>query len=342
MTIIPEPDVVRTPAPTAGPRDHSRSRRWTFVDFAPLAALVVLTIGFAIANPRFRTLTNLHNILDTAAVLAVVTVGTTFVLFMGAIDLSMEGIIGTGVMVGAILVANTRNDNNLGLAGMLAILVVGVAFGTLNGVILTKIRIPSLMATLGVSAIGLGIGTMLFAGNPISVTDPILVGLARTRWLGFTAVTYVALGAVIAGWLIQKYTRVGRYAYAIGGAEDVLRLSGVHLSRYKIYVFALAGLFYGLGALLLLAQLGSGVVQAGSGLNFSSIAAAVVGGTLLSGGRGGVLQSTIGVLVLAVLGNGLVLVGVSSYVQNAVLGVAVVVAVAATTWPIRRKLGVVK
>jgi ribose transport system permease protein len=274
--------------------------------------------------------------------LAVVTVGTTFVLFMGAIDLSMEGIIGTGVMVGAVLVANTRNDNNLGLAGILAVLVVGAAFGTLNGVILTKVRIPSLMATLGVSAVGLGIGTMLFAGTPITVADPILVGLARNRWFGFTAVTYVALGAVVIGWLIQKYTRVGRYAYAIGGAEDVIRLSGVNLSRYKVFVFALAGLFYGLGALLLLAQLGSGVVQAGAGLNFSSIAAAVVGGTLLSGGRGGVVQSTIGVLVLTVLGNGLVLVGVSSYVQNAVLGVAVVVAVAATTWPIRRKLGVVK
>lgn len=342
MTVTPPTRAAQPVLAPAGSRSHSRTRRWTFVDYAPLVALVALSVGFAVANPRFRTLDNVHNILDSASVLAVVTVGTTFVLFMGAIDLSMEGVIGTCVMVGAVLVANTRNGHALGLVGILAALLVGAAFGALNGLILTKIRIPSLMATLGVSAIGLGIATMLFAGTPISITDPLLTALARDRWLGFTAVTYVALTAVAIGWVIQRYTRVGRYAFAIGGAEDVIRLSGVSVARYKVYVFAVAGLFYGLGAVLLLAQLGSGVVQAGSGLNFSSIAAAVVGGTLLSGGRGGVVQSTVGVLVLTVLGNGLVLVGVSSYVQNAVLGVAVVVAVAATTWPIRRRLGVVK
>lgn len=312
------------------------------LDFAPSLALALLVLGFSAASPRFRTIANFQHIFDAASVLAVVTVGTTFVLLTGAIDLSMEGVIAACVMTGALVVANSRNDNELGLLGIGLAVLVGLAFGLLSGLVFTRLRIPSLMTTLGVSAIGMGIATVLFAGQPVSVSDPWLISWARGGRFGFTGLSFVAVAAVAIGWLVQRFTRVGRYAYAIGGAEDVVRLSGVRVGFYKSAVFVIAGAFYGLGAVMLLAQLGSGVVQASVGLNFSSIAAAVVGGTLLSGGRGGVLHSTVGVLLLTVLSNGLVLIGVSSYVQNAVLGVAVVVAVAATTWPIRHLLGVVK
>jgi ribose transport system permease protein len=129
---------------------------------------------------------------------------------------------------------------------------------------------------------------------------------------------------------------------AIGGAEEVLALSGVRVAPYKVAVFAMAGAFYGLGAVMVTSQLGSGVVQAGADYSFSAITAAVVGGTLLVGGRGGVLHSAVGVLLLTVLANGLVLIGVSPYVQGGVQGLIVVVAVAVAAAPLRHRNQVVK
>ena len=338
---------VTASAPSAGPAPAAGARRVArgadvVQTYASLVALLVLAVAFSALSPQFRTLANLTSIIDAAAVLAVVTVGITFVLLLGAIDLSVEGLIGACSMTVALLVANSRTELDLGLLGVLATIALGAAFGLASGVLSTRLRIPSFMTTLGVHAIGLGVATILFAGVRPVVEDPGLRAWASQRVLGFTVGSYIALGAVVAGWLIQRYTRVGRYAFAIGGAEDIARLSGIAVERYKAIAFAVAGAFYGLAAVMATSQLGSGVVQAAAGVNFSAIAAAVIGGTLLVGGRGGVLHSMIGVLVLTVLQNGLILTGVSPYAQRAVEGVIVVVAVAAATWPVRHRLGVVK
>jgi ribose transport system permease protein len=301
-----------------------------------------MIVVFAALSPQFRSVHNLTSMVDSAAVLAVVTVGITFVLLLGAIDLSVEGVIGACSLAVALLVANTRTGFDLGVVGVGLAILLGAAFGLLSGLLSTLLRIPSFMTTLGVYAIGLGVATILFAGVRPVVEDPWLNGWASDRFLGLTLASYIAAGAVLVGWLIQRYTRVGRYAFAIGGAEDITRLSGVPVARYKAAAFTVAGAFYGLGAVMATSQLGSGVVEAGTGLNFAAIAAAVIGGTMLAGGRGGVLQSMIGVLVLTVLLNGLILAGVSPYAQRAVHGVIVVAAVVAATWPVRHRLGVVK
>lgn len=335
------------PAPPQGPASGGRSA-WrprgtdAVQTTASLAALVLMILVFSVLDAQFRSWDNVVAVVDAAAVLGVVTVGLTFVLLLGAIDLSVEGVIGACALTVALLVANSRTGLDLGVLGVAATVALGAAFGLLSGVLSTRLRIPSFLTTLGVYAIGLGVATILFSGERPIVEDPWLGDWASSRFLGFTVVSWVAAGAILVGWLIQRYTRVGRYAYAIGGAEDIARLSGVPVARYKTAAFAVAGSFYGLGAVMATSQLGSGVVQAGSGLNFSAIAAAVIGGTLLVGGRGGVLQSMIGVLVLTVLQNGLILAGVSPYAQQAVQGVIVVVAVAAATWPVRHRLGVVK
>lgn len=330
-------------APAAGAGETRRSRGADAVQTAAsLAALLVLIVIFSAVDPQFRTLGNLISVVDAAAVLATVTVGITFVLLLGAIDLSTEGVMGACSLTVALLVANTRTGLDLGVVGVLLTVLLGAGFGLLSGVLSTRLRIPSFMTTLGVNAIGLGVGTILFAGIRPALTDPWLGEWASGRVLGITIAAYIALGAVGMGWLIQRYTRVGRYAFAIGGAEDIARLSGIRVERYKTAAFAVAGAFYGLGAVMATAQLGSGVVEAGLGLSFSAIAAAVIGGTQLVGGRGGVLHSMIGVLVLTVLRNGLIVTGVSPYLQTAVQGVIVVAAVAAAVWPVRRRLGVVK
>ena len=182
----------------------------------------------------------------------------------------------------------------------------------------------------------------MFNGVQPNITDETLAKLAVDRFLGFSYLTWVAVACVLVGYLIQRYSRLGRYAFAIGGAEEVLALSGVKVAPYKVAVFTLAGAFYGLAGVMVTSQLSAGLVQAGKGYDFAAITAAVVGGTLLTGGRGGVLHSTVGVLLIVVLTNGLVQIGVSPYWQGGVQGLIVVIAVAAAAAPLRHRNQVVK
>jgi len=326
----------------ADARTRRRAHSTLLADFGPFGALVLLCVIFSLLSPQFATWGNVRNILDSAAVLGVIAVGLTFVLLLGAIDLSIEGVMATAAISVALLVANSRNDIDLGFIGIVAAVALGACFGLASGMLSTGLKIPSFMTTLGMSAIGIGIATVLFAGVQPSLRSPELAEWASGQWLGLTRLTFVALGVVVVGLLIQRYTRLGRYARAIGGAEELAVLSGIPVRRYKTIAFTFAGAVYGLAGVMVTIQLGSGIVQAGVGQNFAAITAAVVGGTLLSGGRGGVLHSIVGVLIVTVLVNGLVLIGVSPYVQKAVQGVIVVVAVAITAWPLRQRLRVVK
>ncbi|BDZ42005.1 sugar ABC transporter permease [Paraoerskovia sediminicola] len=311
-------------------------------DAGPPIALVVIFAVFAALSPGFRTIANVQNIFDAAAVLAVVTCGITFVLMMGSIDLSTPGIMGASAITVALLVANNRNDNDLGLVGIGIAVLLAAALGCLSGLALVVLKVPSFMTTLGVSAVGLGVATLMFGGVQPNVTDAMLESWAVDRFLGLAYLTWIAFACVLVGWLVQRYSRLGRYAYAIGGAEEVLALSGVKVKPYKVAVFTMAGAFYGLGGVMVTSQLSAGLVQAGRGYDFAAITAAVVGGTLLIGGRGGILHSAVGVLLVTVLSNGLVQVGVSPYWQGGVQGLIVVVAVAAAVIPQRRRNQVTK
>lgn len=335
------PETGRAPSPQ-GPSRRRFDRATLLADFGPLGALLLLCVLFSILSPQFATWGNVRNILDSAAVLGVITVGLTFVLLLGAIDLSIEGVMATASLSVALLVANSRNDIDLGFIGIIAAVALGACFGLASGMLSTGLKIPSFMTTLGISAIGIGIATVLFGGVQPTLQSPELAEWASGQWLGLTRLTFVAIGVVVIGVLIQRYTRLGRYARAIGGAEELALLSGIPVRRYKTLAFVFAGAVYGIAGVMVTIQLGSGIVQAGVGQNFAAITAAVVGGTLLSGGRGGVLQSIVGVLIVTVLVNGLVLIGVSPYVQQAVQGVIVVAAVVITAWPLRRRLRVVK
>ena len=337
MTMTSPAEDVEVVAPRPQPR-----RGMSFRDAGPPVALVVITAAFAILSPAFRTVGNVQNIVDAAAVLAVVTCGITFVLMMGSIDLSAPGVMGAAAIAVALLVANNRNDSDLGLIGVLIAVLLAAGLGALSGLALVLLKVPSFMTTLGVSAVGLGLATLMFNGVQPNITDGMLESWAVERFLGFSYLAWIALGCVLLGYGIQRYTRLGRYAFAIGGAEEVLSLSGVRVKPYKVAVFTLAGAFYGLGGVMVTSQLGAGLVQAGKGYDFSAITAAVVGGTLLTGGRGGILHSAVGVLLIMVLTNGLVQVGVSPYWQGGVQGLIVVAAVAAAVIPQRRRNQVTK
>ena len=296
--------------------------------FAPFFALVVLSLLVGVLNPRFFEFNNIVRIANSAAIPLVLALGETFVIILGSVDLSVEGVLAVGAVVISLLVRNDSNANVLGWAGAALAIATCAAIGCLNGLIHVQLRIPSFMATLGMWFVGVGIATLALGGSTVRVLDTSIRSLALTRLLEFPLAVWVAFGALALAWVFERFTRFGRYVYAIGGGEDLAALSGIPVKRVKVVIFTLAGAMYGLGGLLAAAQLGMGNALIGSGRLFFTITAVVVGGSALTGGEGGVLNTFIGVLIIAVLANGMVLLGISPYVQQAVQGLLIIVAVA--------------
>jgi ribose transport system permease protein len=308
----------------------------------PVGILVLLLIVFSLINPQFMTSGNMVAIIDGAAVPVVIAVGLTFVILMGSIDLSVEGVMATVSITIALMLKNSVNNQDFGIWALITALLIGLAFGLLNGLVYTKLRLPSLIVTLGTWFIGLGIGSFLFPGNPPAIQDEAFRSLSLTRWLGLESSDFIALAVVVMGVLVLRFTRFGRMLYAIGGSEELVGLAGVKVARYKLGAFVIAGLLASLAAVIMTAKLGIGNVGAGTNQLFPAISAVVVGGTLLSGGRGSIGQSVVGVLILTVLGNGMILSGVTPYIQQAVVGVIIVIAVVAANWRSRRPLRIIK
>jgi ribose transport system permease protein len=318
-------------AARAGGRAGSRSaplRRFRLATWAPLLVLILLCLIIAAINPRFLTFGNFVRIAQTSMIPLSLGIGATFIILMGSIDLSIEGVVALGAVLISLLVLNGGNANDFGIFGMLAVLVVGCLVGLINGIVHVRLRIPSFMATLGTWFIGVGVANAILGGIAVRINDPLVRGLALERFLGFPWGVWLALGALAVAYVIQDHTRLGRYIYALGGGEELAALSGIPVARVRILTFTLAGAFYALGGILSAAQLGLGNAQVGQGRLFTAITAVVVGGTALSGGEGGVLQTLVGVLIVVVLSNGMVLMGISPSIQTAVQGLMIIVAVA--------------
>lgn len=334
---------VTTPAETRPTARTTRPRVRRLLSTAgPLTALLGLCGVFAALAPGFATASNAMAIVEQAAIPVVLAMGATLVVLVGGVDLSIEGVMAASGLTFVLLAANSVNGNDLGLLAVLIALGVGLLFGVANGVLHVVVRVPSFLVTLGTWFVGLGVATVLFGTATPQLADPSLAAWAGGHWLGLPVVVVFALAAVAVTVVLCKGTRLGMHTYAIGGDESTSRLAGVPVGRTKIILFAVAGLLSGLGGVLATIRLGVGDVSVGSGSLFLTLSAVVVGGTLLSGGRGGPLHSLVGVLLLVVLGNGLLLSGASPYIQQGAQGLIIVVAVIATGWPARSRLRVVK
>jgi ribose transport system permease protein len=296
--------------------------------WAPLLVLIGLCLVVTAINPRFLTFGNFVRIAYSAMIPLVLGIGATFIILMGSIDLSVEGVLALGAVVLSLLVLNGANGNDLGILGVLIVLLIGAVAGFLNGAIHVWLRIPSFMATLGMWFVGVGTANAILGGIAVRINDPMIRALAIERVFGMPWGVWLALLALLVAWVIQDFTRLGRYIYALGGGEELAVLSGIPIRTVRIATFTLAGVFYALGGVLAGAQLGLGNAQIGDGTLFTTITAVVVGGTALSGGQGGVLQTLIGVLIVSVLANGMVLMGISPYVQQAIQGLLIIAAVA--------------
>lgn len=312
--------------PDAAPA--KRVGRFRLASWAPVIVLVLLCIIIAIINPNFLSFGNFVRISQSAMIPLVLGLGATFIILMGSIDLSVEGVLTLAAVVLSMLVLNGANGNDYGLLAVLAVLVIGAAVGFVNGVIHVKLKVPSFMTTLGTWFIGVGAANALLGGMAIRINDPMIRGLAIERFLGFPRGVWLALACLGVALVIQNYTRLGRHIYALGGGEELAALSGISVARVRIMAFTLAGVFYAIGGILAAAQLGLGNAQIGNGRLFTTVTAVVVGGTALSGGQGSVLQTLVGVLIVVVLANGMVLMGVPPSVQIGVQGLMIIAAVA--------------
>lgn len=308
----------------------------------PIPAFISLMIIFIITgtlSPQFLTVENFQALADQAAITLILACGLTFVILMGSIDLSSQGLIAASAMSVSLLVANDRTKFNFGLSAILIGISIGALIGLVAGLSLIYIRIPSFIATIATWNIGLGIAYILFGGaSQPGVEDEKFLALSFDTFMGLSKVVWIAVGVFILFFLIQKFTVFGRYTFVIGGSEEVALLSGINVKFYRTLAFVLSGACSGLAGALLVSKMGIGAVNAGQDLLFLTISSVVIGGTLLSGGRGGILHSLIGVLIMTSIYISMILLDVDSLYQGILEGFVVLFVVTISYWKQRQPL----
>jgi ribose/xylose/arabinose/galactoside ABC-type transport system permease subunit len=288
-----------------------------------LLGLVLLGGLLSILSPYFLTVSNLLNVLEQTSINAVIAAGMTFVIISGGIDLSVGSIVAfSGVLLASTLQAPLPASLAIpvGVAG-------GAACGLVNGLLITRGRLPPFIATLGMMSVARGAALVFTEGRPVSGFEAGFRSLATGRVLGVPAPVLAAAFVYAVAYVLLTRTRFGRYVYAIGGNEEATRLSGVAVRFHKTMVYVLCGVTSALAAVLLTARLNSAQPIAGIMYELDAIAATVIGGTSLLGGSGSLGGTLVGALIMGVLRNGLNLLGVSSFLQQIVIGVVIIVAV---------------
>jgi ribose/xylose/arabinose/galactoside ABC-type transport system permease subunit len=291
--------------------------------FGTLIGLIVLCIVMWALTPRFLTVPNLLNVAQQTSINAIIAVGMTFVIITAGIDLSVGSIVAfSGVVLASALHAGLPLPIALG-AG----LATGLACGFANGLFITRGNLPPFISTLGMMSVLRGGALLYTGGRPISGFSESFRFLATAEILHIPFPVIIMVVVYLIAHFILTRTKVGRYAYAIGGNEEAALLSGVNVKFYKAMVYGLCGLLSGVAAVILTARLNSAQPIAGIMYELDAIAATVIGGTSLMGGEGTVGGTLIGALIMGVLRNGLILLGVSSYLQQTVIGAVIIIAV---------------
>jgi ribose transport system permease protein len=291
--------------------------------FGTVAGLVSLCILLWILTPHFLTVPNALNVMEQTSINAIVAVGMTYVIISGGIDLSVGSLVAlSGVVLAAALKAGWPIPLAIGAA-----LAVGAATGLVNGLVIALGRLPPFIMTLGMMSVARGAALLVTDGRPISGFEAGFRSIATGRVLGVPAPIVLTLIIYLLAHLVLSRTRFGRYVYGIGGNEEATRLSGVSVRFHKTMVYVVSGAMSAVAAVLLTARLNTAQPIAGIMYELDAIAAVVIGGTSLSGGEGSLGGTLIGALTMGVLRNGLNLLGVSSFLQQLVIGVVIIVAV---------------
>jgi ribose transport system permease protein len=308
--------------------------RANLIRFQSLIALFILCLGLSILSDKFLTVSNAWNVMRQISVNICISTGMTLIVLTAGIDLSVGSVL---ALCGAITAGLLRNgievpSGNLYigftlLGAVIAGILTGSFLGAFNGWAITKFKVPPFVATLAMLTIARGLTMLWTQGFPISGLGDTFLFFGTGWLLGIPVPVWISGIIVSIAVLITNKTRLGRYIYAIGGNESASKLSGINVNRVKIIVYTIAGALAAIGGILVTSRLDSAQPNAGTSYELDSIAAVVIGGTSLSGGRGSILGTVQGAIIIGVLNNGLVLLNVSPFWQQVVKGFVILLAV---------------
>ncbi|HEU5081099.1 MAG TPA: ribose ABC transporter permease [Opitutaceae bacterium] len=288
-----------------------------------LLALLILCGAMLLVSDRFFTLENLSNVARQVSTNAIIATGMTIVILTGGIDLS----VGSVMALSMTFSAGSMLAGAPAWLGLVIGLGTGIAMGAINGVLIAYARLPAIIVTLATMEIPRGLALFYTGGYPQSGLPESFAWIGRGSALG-VQMPIVIMGAVfVAAYVLLTYFPVGRYLYGLGGNEEAVRLSGVRIERFKLLAYTLSGLTAAISGLVLSSRLMSGQPNAGIGFELDAIAAVVLGGTAITGGRGSIVGTLIGAFTLGVLNNGLNLMGVSPYTQKILKGLIILLAI---------------
>ena len=312
----------------------TKSYRLRLSKYQSLIALFILCLVLSLLSDKFLTVTNGWNVLRQISVNVCIATGMTLVVLTAGIDLSVGSVLALcgAVTAGLLKYGIELPASNLYigftlLGGVLAGILAGTVLGFFNGWTITKFKVPAFVATLAMLTIARGLTMLWTGGFPISALGGKFAVIGTGWFLGISLPVWISGIIVLLAVVITQKTKLGRYIYAIGGNESAARLSGININKVKITVYAIAGALAAIGGIIVTSRLDSAQPNAGVSYELDAIAAVVIGGTSLSGGRGTVLGTVLGAVIIGVLNNGLVLLNVSPFWQQVVKGLVILIAV---------------
>jgi ribose transport system permease protein len=329
---VSQESVVRaeTPAPVPRSDEEGGKRKLgisVFFDYGIVIAFAALFITLSIASNAFLTTTNLLNILNQNAPLAIIACGGTLVIIAGGFDLSVGAIFALSGVVAA-KVTNATDP----LVGLAVGLMVGVVCGLANGLIVTYIRVNTFIGTLATGYVFRGIATLVTSAFLVSVADPDFTILGQYSFEGVDIAIWVFVIVAVALTVVLNRTTFGRYIFAVGGNPEAARLSGVRVNFVRAATFVISGTCAALAGLIAASKDATGQAQGGIGFELTAIAAIVVGGTSIAGGEGAIWRSVLGILLIALIGNGFNLLNIDPFYQSLVQGLIILIAVGLDVW----------
>lgn len=292
------------------------------IEMAMVMVLILLSTVLAILQPRFLSSGNLQNVLSQVMVLGIIAIGQTLVILTGGIDLSVGGIAALSIMTGGLVMMEYGTAR-----GVIVMLLTGLVCGTANGVLVAYVRLAPFIVTLGMLSITASLAYVISDGRSLVGLPDSFAWFGTGTAVGIKVYVYVFVVLYIAGHILLTRTKPGRFIYAIGSNPEAARLSGINVARYQVLPYAITGVLAALAMLIEASRLGAIDPNTGSGFELKTIAAVVIGGASLMGGRGSVFGTIIGIFILGVLQNGLNILGVNAFWQGTAIGTVIILAV---------------
>lgn len=335
-TAVPSAEPVSPVAPPEATHDEKQGRSWLsrFLGSSAgrnlglvIALLVLFAIGAVTAGDRFTNFENVLTIIRFASIIGVLSIGMTFVIIGGGIDLSVGSVMGLGSVVASLSVVQTIAEQSSWLVMVLVAILVGTIAGVINGIVISYGNVVAFMATLAMLVAARGFAEILSNRTTQIVRSQDFIEFFRSNLLGVPVLIWIFVIVAVLGWLLLNRTTFGRRTVAIGGNREAARLAGLKVKRHTVYLYALAGLTAGIAAVMILGRTTAGTSTHGQLYELDAIAAVVVGGTLLIGGRGTIVGTVFGVLIFATLTNVFTQNNLNTSVQAVAKGVIIVLAV---------------